>query len=117
MDQPMEFTVTEYVMGRDKDTVVGDLTAQVEQLQADCNEHQAELYSEQARANKLEEQVASWQKIHKGAEKEIGTQIKLREDLENRVKGHLETITKMEADLGKLREYFGSAAVKEALAK
>ena len=115
IETPMEVTRTKYLMARSRDDVLADAGTTIEELKAQIEETNMTLADEvsaRIAADKAQKRLSD------ELDQEASRRTRLTEkvdDLEKRVRNHLETINKMEADLGKVRKHWGDAAVNELL--
>ena len=112
---PVEYTETKYVMGRDEDTIIGDLSQQLEDKNNECERHLMQIDKLVSDLNLSGKAVKKMENESDCAERSADnyrTQIAEQDD---RIVGHLKTINKMETDLAKVREHFGRVQFEAAL--
>ena len=115
IDVPSEVTTTKLVMGRDKDDVLADTGLRIEELERERDD------AVLAREGALKAQCATDTELVKTREcLEESVQLVDKRNEEgrqknNRIATHLETINRMEADLAKVREHWGSAELDKLL--
>ena len=115
IDTPIEVFRTKYVLARRKESVMAEMGRRVEELELDVEN------AIQARNNaraKQDEWKISAEDLDRQLREAVAIGDKLSDknrEQEKRIQSHLETINKMESDLGKVREHFGNAAVDKLL--
>lgn len=112
---PAESILTRYVVARDKDTMLGDLGAKVDELEN-------ELVMMQGTLGLHERAVDKATKAMENSEKKLKDSVEVFEGRETRlgdqaarINQHVQTINKMEDDIGKLRREFGDREVARIL--
>lgn len=112
---PHEIEVTTFLLGRDKDTTLGNMSRKLEELRCQLfslgnakGKVQSELDDAIKERDKHGEDCA---RAHEIEEQLRATAV----ERDRRIHDHLETITKMEGDIGKLRDEFGGRELDRIL--